>query len=111
MQISYVTFQLNDLLGLPLDTKLKLDPDVEVRPNLPPREQALNTALNDNPEIKEAMQSVSKTRAAHGAAKAAYIPDVTAFARYSYQNGVPFVDRKQRRTGGAPRTKSKSESR
>jgi outer membrane protein TolC len=27
------------------------------------------------------------------AAKSAYIPDVTAIARYSYQNGVPFVAR------------------
>jgi outer membrane protein TolC len=93
MQISDLTFQLNDLLGLPLDTKLTLDPDVAVRLDLLPREQALRTALNDNPEIKEAMQAVSKAQAAHGAAKAEYIPDVTAFARYSYQNGVPFVDR------------------
>jgi outer membrane protein TolC len=93
MQISDLTFQLNDLLGLPLDTKLKLDPDVDVRLDLPPREQALRMALNDNPEIKEAMQAVVKARAAHGAAKAEYIPDVTAFARYSYQNGVPFLDR------------------
>ena len=93
MQISDLTFQLNDLLGLPLDTKLKLDPDVDVRLDLPPREQALQTALNDNPEIKEAMEAVSKARAAHGAVKAEYIPDVGAFARYSYQNGLPFFDR------------------
>jgi len=93
MQISDLVFQLNDLLGLPLDTKLKLDPDVDVRLDLPPREQALRTALNDNPEIKEANQAVSKAQAAHGAAKAEYIPDVSAFARYSYQNGLPFFDR------------------
>jgi outer membrane protein TolC len=93
MQISDLTFQLNDILGLPLDTKLTLDPDVDVRLDLPPREQALRTALSDNPEIKEAMQVVLKARAAHGAAKAEYIPDVTAFARYSYQNGLPFFDR------------------
>ena len=93
MQISDLTFQLNDLLGLPLDTKLKLDPDVDVQLDLQPREQALRTALNENPEIKEAMEAVSKARAAHGAAKDEYIPDVTAFARYSYQNGLPFFDR------------------
>jgi outer membrane protein TolC len=93
MQISDLTFQLNDILGLPLDTKLTLDPDVDVRLDLPPREQALRTALSDNPEIKEAKQAVFKARAAHGAAKAEYIPDVTAFARYSYQNGLPFFDR------------------
>ena len=32
-------------------------------------------------------------RAAEGAVKAEYIPDITAFGRYSYQNGVPFVDK------------------
>jgi outer membrane protein TolC len=93
MQISDLTIQLNDVLGLPLDTKLVLDPNVDVALDLPPREESLRTALNDNPEIKEAMQTVAKARAAHSAAKAEYIPDVSVFARHSYQNGVPFVDR------------------
>ena len=93
MQIADLTFQLNDVLGLPLNTKLILDPNVDVALDLPPREQSLRTALNDNPEIKEAAQSLAKARAAHSAAKAEYIPDVTAFARHSYQNGVPFLDR------------------
>jgi outer membrane protein TolC len=93
MQIADLTIQLNDVLGLPLTTKLVLDPNVDVALDLPPREESLKTALNDNPEVKEAVQSLAKARAAHGAAKAEYIPDVTAFARHSYQNGVPFVDR------------------
>ncbi len=93
MEISDLTIQLNDALGLPLDTKLDLDPNVDVALDLPSREESLATARNNNPEIKEAMQTLAKARAAHGAAKAEYIPDVTAFARYSYQNGVPFVDR------------------
>jgi outer membrane protein TolC len=92
-QISDLTTELNDLLGLPLDTKLVLDPDVNVALQLPPREEAIRTALNDNPDLKRAMQLLSKARAAHSAAKAEYIPDVTAFARHSYQNGVPLVDR------------------
>jgi len=92
MEISDLTIQLNDALGLPLDTKLVLDPNVDVALDLPSREESLKTALADNPEIKEAMQTLAKAQAAHGAAKAEYIPDVTAFARYSYQNGVPFVD-------------------
>src|SRR5713226_4442645 len=93
MQIADLTIQLNDVLGLPLNTKLVLDPNVDVALDLPPREESLRTALNDNPEIKEAVQVLAKARAAHSAAKAEYIPDVTAFARHSYQNGVPFVDR------------------
>jgi outer membrane protein TolC len=93
MQIDDLTIELNDVLGLPLNTKLVLDPNVDVSLDLPPREESLKTALNDNPEIKEAVQTVAKAQAAHSAAKAEYIPDVTAYARYSYQNGVPFLDR------------------
>jgi len=93
MQVADLTIQLNDVLGLPLNTKLVLDPNVDVSLDLPPREASMKTALNDNPEIKEAVQTLAKAQAAHSAAKAEYIPDVTAFARHSYQNGVPFVDR------------------
>ena len=93
MQIADLTIQLNDVLGLPLNSQLVLDPNVDVSLDLPPREESLKTALNDNPEIKEAVQTLAKAQAAHSAAKTEYIPDVTAFARYSYQNGVPLVDR------------------
>jgi outer membrane protein TolC len=37
-----------------------------------------------------AEEAVRKARAGVASAKSAYIPDVTAYARYSYQNGVPF---------------------
>jgi outer membrane protein TolC len=93
MQIADLNIQLNDVLGLPLNTKLVLDPNVDVLLDLPPREDSLKTAINDNPEIKESVQTLAKAQAAHSAAKAEYIPDVSAFARHSYQNGVPFVDR------------------
>ena len=93
MQISDLTIQLNDVLGLPLNTKLALDPNVDVALEVPPREESVRIALSDNPEVKEAVQTLAKAQAARTAAKAEYIPDVTAFARHSYQNGVPFVDR------------------
>lgn len=93
MEISDLMIELNDLLGLPLNTKLVLDPSVEVSLDLPAREESVQLAMKANPEIKEAEQALAKARAAHSAAKAEYIPDVTAFARYSYQNGVPFLDR------------------
>jgi outer membrane protein TolC len=92
-QVSDLTTELNDLLGLPLGTRLVLDPDVNVSLQVPSREEAVRTALENNPEVQKAVQELSKARAAHAAAKAEYIPDVTAFARHSYQNGVPFVDR------------------
>jgi outer membrane protein TolC len=93
MQISDLTVQLDDVLGLPLDTKLVLDPEVNTAFDLPPREESLKVALRDNPTVQQALQKLSGARAAEAAAKAEYIPDITGFARYSYQNGVPFVDR------------------
>jgi hypothetical protein len=38
-------------------------------------------------------EAVRKARAGVAAAKTAYIPDVTGFARQSYQDGVPFLVR------------------
>jgi outer membrane protein TolC len=93
MQISDLTVQLNDVLGLPLDTKLVLDPEVNTAFDVPSRQESLETALKENPAVLQAAHKVAAARAAEAAAKAEYIPDVTAFARWSYQNGVPFVDR------------------
>jgi len=38
-------------------------------------------------------EAVRKARAGVTAAKSAYIPDITAYARHTYQNGVPFFVR------------------
>ena len=92
MQISTLTTQLNDVLGLPLNTELVLEPDINTSVDVPARNEALRIALANNPEVQEASQKVEKARAAEGAAKTQYIPDITGFARYSYQNGVPFLD-------------------
>src|SRR5271163_2930987 len=42
-------------------------------------------------ESRAALQAVEKAKAGLAAAKDAYIPDVTALARYSYQSGLPFL--------------------
>jgi outer membrane protein TolC len=93
LQLSDLTTELNDLLGLPLDTRLDLDPAVPANFERQPREVYLQTAWSDNPEILAAEQAVQKARAGVTAAKSAYIPDVTAYARHSYQDGVPFLVR------------------
>jgi outer membrane protein TolC len=92
MQISDLMVQLNDVLGLPLDTKLVPDPEVDTVFDLPTREQSLDMASKDNPEVQKAIHKLAAARAAEAAAKAEYIPDITGYGRYSYQNGVPFVD-------------------
>lgn len=93
MQISDLTVQLNDVLGLPLDTKLILDPEVDTVFDQPAREESLRIALKENPTVQQAVQKLSSARAAEAAAKAEYIPDITAYGRYSYQNGVPLLDK------------------
>jgi outer membrane protein TolC len=93
LQLFDQTTELNDLLGLPLDTRLDLDSAVPANFDQRPREEYTKTAWAENPEILAAEQSVRKARAGVAAAKTAYIPDVTAYARQSYQNGVPFLVR------------------
>jgi len=83
---------LDDLLGLPLNTKLELDPDPTVmRIEIPAREQCLREARERSPSVMAAKQAVIKARAGLSAAKDAYIPDITGEARYSYQSGVPLL--------------------
>jgi len=91
LQIDDYRTELNDLLGLPLDTKLELDPDVATNLPLDSKAEYVKAAWAENPEIHAAEQAVAKARAGVAASKTAYIPDVTAFARYSYQDGVPFL--------------------
>ena len=85
--------ELNDLLGLPLDTQLELDPEVATNVELLAKAEYVKQAWGENPEIRSAEQAVAKARAGVAEAKTAYIPDITAFARHSYQDGVPFFVR------------------
>jgi outer membrane protein TolC len=93
LQLSDLNTELNDLLGLPLETQLDLDPPGPASFELRPREEYLRTAWSENPEISAAEETVRKARAGVTAAKSAYIPDITAYARHSYQDGVPFLVR------------------
>jgi outer membrane protein TolC len=92
LQIRDLTLELNYLLGLPLNTQLKLSEDLTAASAaISPREECVRIAREQSPEIRVAQQAVEKAKASLAAAKTAYIPDVTAFARYSYQSGIPFL--------------------
>lgn len=91
LQLSDLATELNDLLGLPLDTAVELSPVQTSSLQVQPRDEYLRLAISDNPEIQAAMETVEKAKAGVAGAKSAYIPDVTAIARQSYQNGVPFL--------------------
>jgi outer membrane protein TolC len=84
--------QLADALGLPVETSIELDPGATaVALDIPSRADAIRIALDQNQDLKAARQTLVKAQAGLAVAKDAYIPDVTALSRYSYQSGVPFL--------------------
>ena len=94
LQLSDLKLTLNDLTGLPLTTSLDLDPAVPEFQETCPREQCVSAATASHPEILAARAEVQKAEAAVRLAKTdMWVPDVEAFARYSYQDNVPFLAR------------------
>jgi outer membrane protein TolC len=93
LQLSDATTQLNDAIGLPLTTHLVLDSSVEKVRDSCAREECLRIAMESHPEIREARAEVEKASAAVRLAKRQFVPSLDAFARYSYQDNVPFLAR------------------
>jgi len=94
LQLADLKLKLDDLMGLPLTTVLDLDPVSTQSPETCPLEECVTTATASHPEILEARAEVEKAEAAVRLAKTdIWVPDVDAFARYSYQNNVPFLAR------------------
>ena len=91
LQLSDLRMQFNDVVGLPITSEVVLVPDVSAPAVSSSRDECVKLALSSNQEIAEARAEVEKASAAVRAAKRDYIPDVEAFARYSYQNNVPFL--------------------
>ena len=69
LQLSDLVTELNDVLGLPLDARLDLDPVIPINLNQQPREEYVRTAWSENPEINAARDTVEKARAGVTAAK------------------------------------------
>jgi outer membrane protein TolC len=94
LQLSDLKLKLNDLTGLPLTTTLDLDPAVPEFQETCPREECVSAAMASHPEIRAARAEMQKAEAAVRLAKTdMWVPDVEAFARYSYQENVPFLAR------------------
>jgi outer membrane protein TolC len=93
LQLSDLTMQLDDAIGLPLTTPLTLDASVREVAEICEREACLHAALEAHPEIAEARAEIEKASATVRLAKRQYLPDVEAFARHSYQDNVPFLAR------------------
>jgi outer membrane protein TolC len=93
LQLSDLRMQFNESVGFPLEKEVALDPQVSPPPGSCLREECLKVALESHPEIAEAQAAVEQAAAGIRLAKREYLPDVEAFARYSYQNNVPFLAR------------------
>jgi outer membrane protein TolC len=94
LQLSDLRLKLNDLTGLPLNTTLDLDSAVPEFQQTCPREECVRAAMASHPEILAARAEVQRVEAAVRLAKTdMWVPDVEAFARYSYQENVPFLAR------------------
>jgi outer membrane protein TolC len=84
--------QLADALGFPVNTPIDLDPGAAAAAlDIPSRADAVRIAQDQNQDLRAARETLVKAQAGLAAAKDAYIPDVTALSRYSYQSGVPFL--------------------
>jgi outer membrane protein TolC len=93
LQISDLTMQLDDVMGLPVTTQLAPDSEVPAVQETCAKEECVKVALESHPEVVAAREEVTKASAGVRLAKADYFPDIVAFARYSYQDNVPFLAR------------------
>jgi outer membrane protein TolC len=91
LRLADLNSDLNELLGTPLDTPLVLKPVGLTIADGATREESIRAALAENPQIAAAGEAIVQAKAAVTAAKSAYIPDVSIFARQSYQNGIAFL--------------------
>jgi len=90
---------LNDLLGLPLETEIQLSDPLQANDELPDAPSVVKAspaelnaiALAHNPEIASAHSTLDKANAGLQVARYEFIPDVSAYAEHVYQNGVPLL--------------------
>ncbi|MFZ2445157.1 MAG: efflux RND transporter permease subunit [Syntrophobacteraceae bacterium] len=90
-QMADFNSELNNILGLPLDTVLELSDPGPVDGAVEPREVYLQVAYSGNPELEAAKATVAKARGGVKAAYDEYIPDVSLFATHAFQDGAPFL--------------------
>jgi outer membrane protein TolC len=83
--------ELNDLMGQPIDTPLDLVPMTPKARVFPSKEALLEEARKGNPDLNTAKETLEKSRRGLKAGKADYLPEISAFARQTHQEGVPFL--------------------
>jgi outer membrane protein TolC len=90
-QISDLAVELNNVLGLPLDTELDLAPPAVDTTFALTVAESTQAAVVESPEVLSAAALVEKAERGLRAARAGYVPDVSAFVQHIYQDGVPLL--------------------
>ena len=88
--ISDMKVEFNDLVSLPLDTEVEFVAP-EAKDSDATAADLESDAIEHNPEVAAARETLAKARAGLNAARAEYIPEVGAFAQYIHQDGVPLL--------------------
>jgi multidrug efflux pump subunit AcrB/outer membrane protein TolC len=89
--ITDLTAELDDLIDQPQGTVLDPAPFAPRTRALPGQQTLLAEALQANPELDSAAAATEKSRSALRAAKADYLPELTAYATAGHEEGVPFI--------------------
>jgi outer membrane protein TolC len=89
--ITDLTAELDDLIDQPQGTVLDPAPFAPRTAALPSEAALLEEAVRANPELDSAAATTEKSRSALRAAKADYIPEITAYATAGHEEGVPFI--------------------
>ena len=91
VQIGDLNSELNDLLGLPLDTVINPIEPPPLYSTARSRESFVHEAIEKNPELRAAQEAVKKAESGVKAAQIDYIPDISLSSHYVYQDGAPFL--------------------
>jgi outer membrane protein TolC len=92
-QIDDQRTDLNDMLGLPLETALDLAPLEPAPDDDASAGDTIASALGEHPDVRAATAQVDKAEAGVTAARSAYIPELGLFGEYVHQSAVPFLPR------------------
>ena len=86
-----LTGELKDLIGFQPDECIEVSPAEINALTVPPLDSLLESVLRDNADVQSARALQEKSRVGIRAARLDYIPDVSAYAKYTNQSGVPFL--------------------
>ena len=89
--VSDLRAELNDLLGIALDTPLVLTAPHGAVTSLGASPEALDALVASSPEARAVHHQLKMAEAALGASRAEYIPELGLFAQNVFQSGIPFL--------------------